>query len=207
MARAYHLRNLRLPALLLAAVALLGLTIGCETSPQPTDFRPVSARSATQPSTTQRSDEVTFRMFSVFLTPPEGWTLKTTSLDDRHEHMTWVSPSGQTAVGALFFKLPWPVGHELAFRYGFLAEMRKREGEGEVLEKRWDPEIEGLRFIVNSKNFRVTAKFLVRGLRGFATYSGTKRAFPVNTSEEQEAIRVRESLEFAGEIPTTQPSE
>jgi hypothetical protein len=190
-----------------ATIVPLAALAGCAHSNAPADFRPSARPATTSPTTLPTAPLQTFSTFSAHANPPEGWTLSTTSVDDRHEHMTWVSPSGDTAVGVIYFKLPWPVGHEIAFRYGFLPEMRRGEGEAEVLEKNWDPAIEGLRFVVNSRNFRVSSKFLVRGLRGFATYSGTKRALPVNEVEERQAIEVRETLEFAGEVSTTQPTQ
>ena len=151
---------------------------------------------------------MTFQTFAVHGTPPAGWAQRTNSIDERSEHITWLSPSGNTAYGTIFFKLPFPVGHEIAFTRGFLAEVRKREGEPEVLDKHWDEQLGGLRFTVRSPKYTVEAKFFVKGLRGYAVYAGTLTDLPVNEAELAEARRARESTRFAREIktPSTRPA-
>lgn len=180
---------------------LLALSAGCTSSDGlgERDERP-RAIAATGPAPSASAELLTFQTFAVNGTPPAGWTFKTNSINDRSEHVTWVSPSGATAYGAIFFKLPFPVGHELAFTRGFLAEMRKREGEPEVLDKRWDDEIGGIRFTVRSPRYTVEAKFFVKGLRGYAVYAGTRTDLPTSDPELAEARAARESTRFAREI-------
>jgi hypothetical protein len=137
-----------------------------------------------------------FGKFFAEIEPPTDWRYELTSESDRHEHVTWVSPGNNTAVGILYFKLPFPVGHDLAFKYGFLAEMRRKEGVAKVIEKHWDKEIDALRFTVESKFFNVEAKFFVRGMEGWAFYAGTRLNNRVNEEELETAKRVREKAEF-----------
>lgn len=157
--------------------------------------KPVAVANADEPvPTTQPIRE--FGQFFAEIEPPAGWRYELTSESDRHEHVTWISPGNNTACGIVYFRMPFPVGHELAFKYGFLAEMRRKEGKAEVLAKRWDPEIEGLRFTVESKFFHVEAKFFVRGMEGWAIYAGQRLGYPVNEEEFEIARRVREKAEF-----------
>jgi hypothetical protein len=137
-----------------------------------------------------------FNQFYAEIDPPPGWRFELTSESERHEHVTWISPGNNTAFGIVYFRMPLPVGHELAFKYGFLAEMRRKEGRAEVLEKRWDQEMEGLRFTVESRFFHVEAKFFVRGMEGWAIYAGSRLGYPVDEEEFETAQRVREAAEF-----------
>lgn len=156
--------------------------------------KPISASTTSTAPTTRPIRE--FQKFFAEIDPPSDWRYELTSESGNHEHVTWVSPGKNTAVGILYFQMPFPVGHELAFRYGFMAEMRKKEGVANLIEKHWDPEIEGLRFTVESRYFHVEAKFFVRGMEGWAFYAGTRLNNPVNKEEFQTAKRVRESAEF-----------
>ncbi len=137
-----------------------------------------------------------FGKFFAEIDPPADWRYELTSTSDRHEHVTWISPGNNTACGIVYFRMPFPVGHELAFKYGFLAEMRRKEGKADVLEKHWDPQIQGLRFIVESRFFHVEAKFFVRGSEGWAIYAGQRLNNPVNEDEFETAKRVRENADF-----------
>lgn len=178
-------------SIVLGLIAPLALSTGCASRP--------TAAASTQPATAPANLR-TFNTFSATIDVPEGWRYELTSSSDRHEHVTWISPNENTAVGILFFKLPFPVGHELAFKYGFIAEMKRKEGVADVLEKHWDPEIQGLRFTVRSRYFHVEAKFFVRGLRGWAFYAGTRLNNPVDPAELETARTVRETAAFVGEV-------
>lgn len=157
--------------------------------------RPIAVASAGQVvPTTQPVRE--FNQFFAEIDPPSDWRYELTSQSERHEHVTWISPGGNTAFGIVYFRMPFPVGHELAFKYGFLAEMRRKEGVAKVLEKHWDRQIEGLRFVVESKFFHVEAKFFVRGSEGWAIYAGQRLNNPVIEEEFETAKRVREKAEF-----------
>ena len=192
--------------LTLCAGLLAGaVVIGCSSKPEPfpSQRRRVALASAGDESVapaTQRSDLLAFNRFSVYVSPPLGWKMKINSSDERAEHVVWNSPGGNTAFGVIYFKLPFPVGHDLAFEWGFLPEARKREGSAEVLEKYWDPSIEGLRFTVKTPRYTVEAKFFVRGSRGWAAYSGTKTTQPVNQDELRQARQAREDADFGEEL-------
>lgn len=152
-----------------------------------------TAASATSPAT---RPVLEFEKFFAEIDPPADWRYEVTSLSDRHEHVTWIGPGNNTACGILYFRLPWPVGTELAFRYGFLEEMRRKEGVATVLFKQWDDEKECLRFTVDSKQFHTEGNFFVRGWEGWMIYAGTRLGEPVNEAEFETARRVREAAEF-----------
>ena len=109
----------------------------------------------------------------------------------QHAHQTWISPSGHTAYGIIRFKLPLPVGHELAL-FGFLQNMKAREGEASLISKQWDPRIDGMRFVAEGGLYKVRTNLFVHGLVGWATYAGTLRAYPVDEAELALAEQARE---------------
>jgi hypothetical protein len=80
--------------------------------------------------------------------PPVGWKPDEPKTSSSHVHQAWISPSGNTAYGVIRFRMPWPVGADLALQHGFLPNMRKTEGEATLLSKEKDPKLPGIRFVV-----------------------------------------------------------
>ena len=186
------------------------VAVGCSNKPEPFPRRHrlvavANAEDDTAFSTTQPSDLLRFKKFTLYASPPPGWRMKVNDSDERAEHVVWTSPSGNTAFGVIFFKLPWPIGHDLTIRYGVLPEARRREGTAEILEKRWDPEIEGMRYTIVTPRYTAATKMFVRGMRGWAAYSGFQTTRPVVQEELDLAIRAREDAEFGEEVPATRP--
>src|SRR5688500_92404 len=122
--------------------------------------------------------------------PPLGWQREPFKQSDRHNHLVWVSPTGGAAYGVIHFTLPLPVGEELALR-GFLAEMKKSEGEATLLSKNRDGE--RIRFVAAGGKYRIRGILLTRGFRGWAVYAGTLRSLPVAVDELALAVQAREN--------------
>jgi hypothetical protein len=146
-----------------------------------------------KPSRPAASDGDFIEPLRVSIAPPGGWIAQPDVVARDSHHRTWVSPTGDTAVGVVHFRMPLPVGHELAFKYGFLREMKKSTGEATVLEQKWDDAGRFLFVDVEGGEYRVRTHFFVRGLTGWAIYAGTLRARPINESELSEAARSRDA--------------
>lgn len=104
-----------------------------------------------------------------------GWEAKPMEKSHRHAHVTWVSPSGNTAYGIIHFALPFPV--PASWVVGpFLDEMKIAEGEsrlvGQVYE---DPQLGGVRFVAEGSKHKTRVNLLTSGFRGWAIYVGTNR--------------------------------
>ena len=130
--------------------------------------------------------------------PPPGWALERKPERDDADHWVWVSPTGATAYGVVRFDTPLPVfandfGHTMAFRMGYLPAFRKDQGGAEVLEKAWDEDRRGLRFVVEGGRYKVRALFVVRGRQGWSVYAGSDRTMPENPAELAEAKAAREA--------------
>jgi len=123
---------------------------------------------------------------------PTGWTKQDHPPKSNSTHKTWVSPSGNTAYGVIYFRLPLPVGAELAFQYGFLPAMKKAEGEATVLDQQWDGKSRSLRFVVQGGKYKLRSVMQVRGLSGWTYYAGTLKDRPEDVAELIVAEQARE---------------
>ncbi|HWP41261.1 MAG TPA: hypothetical protein VNL70_10070, partial [Tepidisphaeraceae bacterium] len=132
--------------------------------------------------------------------PPTGWTRQRLPGGARHTHQVWQSPTGSTAYGVIHFKLPFPVGHELLL-WAFINEMRRDQGQAKLLEKRWDANLGGVRFVTEGGLYRVRTNLMVRGFDGWAVYAGTLRAAPILPDELALAERAREYTEVGAAKP------
>lgn len=128
--------------------------------------------------------------------PPIGWQAEMLKSSATHTHQVWLSPTGRTAYGVIHFNLPLPVGHDLAL-WGFLQNMKKAEGEAKLIEKRWDDQLGGLRFVAAGGLYRVRTNLFVRGLQGWAVYAGTLQDQPIEADMLELAERAREATHIS----------
>jgi hypothetical protein len=122
--------------------------------------------------------------------PPRGWTREPFKTSDRHNHLVWVSPTGGAAYGVIHFTMPLPVGEDLAL-HGFLAEMKKSEGEATLLSKNRDGD--RIRFVAEGGKYRIRGILLTRGFGGWAVYAGTLRSRSPAVDELALAVQAREN--------------
>ncbi len=177
----------RFVALLFVAIAAAAMLTGCSSG-----YKQPPPPPASQPIADGLETPAFVAVLGAYPVPPVGWKLSNEGGDDRSHHTTWVSPTGRTAYGVVFFKLPFPVGHELALQYGFLPEMKKNAGEANLISKKWDEQIEGLRFEVEGGPYYIRTSFFVRGMQGWAIYAGTRRDQPIDEGELKLAEVARE---------------
>jgi hypothetical protein len=131
-------------------------------------------------------------ILQAMVTPPAGWKPEPLKSSDRHFHQIWLSPSGQTAFGAIRFRLPLPVGPSLLMGR-FLAEMRRLEQTSDVLSREDDPELPGIRFVAEGTIHKVRVNLITHGFRGWAFYAGTFTGKEENKAELELAERAREA--------------
>jgi len=160
----------------------LVIAMGCQHAPQ-------ARKAATIPLelTVSRDDAV-----DAVVAPPVGWKAQPLKFSSQHRHQLWLSPSGNTAYGVIFFHLPLPVGTDLAL-WGFLNQMKKSEGEARLISKRWDPNLGALRFEAEGGLYRIRGNLFASGLRGWVIYAGTLRNASINEKELELATLARES--------------
>jgi len=193
----------------LIAAVFLSFTAGCHHYYRPRAIQP--PMSGLMPPTP--NDDI-----QAMVTPPIGWTPLPLKFSDRHMHQIWLSPTGDTAYGAIRFKLPWPIGPRLLLGR-FLSEMKRVELSGTLISKEDDPELPGIRFVAQSDIHKVRVNLMTYGFRGWAFYAGTNVGQADNEAELKLAERAREASspglpedyqpQLPGEratIPATQPS-
>jgi hypothetical protein len=123
--------------------------------------------------------------------PPVGWRQDPLKTDSNHSHQAWVSPTGLTAYGVIHFKMPLPVGQNLALG-GFLRQMDQTEGDEVLISREDDPNLPGIRFVAEGGRYHIRANFIVDGFEGWAIYAGTLRNQRILADELDTAIRARE---------------
>jgi hypothetical protein len=166
-----------LSILSLGIVAAVTATLvgGCASAPAP------------DPSLTVNYDSIPGLRESAYVpsvlatcTAPCGWLPQPLKENNQHTHEIWLSPSGATAYGVIHFKLPWPVGPDIALT-GFMAGMRRSEGDAHLLEAHADRR--GIRFVADSGEHHLRGQLIVQGWEGWAFYAATDRSKPVDADE------------------------
>jgi hypothetical protein len=130
--------------------------------------------------------------------PPAGWKADPLKTDSNHTQEVWVSPTGATAYGVIHFKMPLPLGQNVALQ-GFLDNMKKEQGEANLIEQQDDPKLPGIRFIAEDHRYRIHTNLIVHSWEGWAIYAGTFVSLPVNPAELQLAEQAREQTKVGGE--------
>lgn len=129
------------------------------------------------------------------IVPPVGWQVSVLPGSFNAVHQVWISPTGRTAYGVIRFSLPFPSPHDPVL-WVFLNEMRRKEGQADLLEKRWDRQHRVLRAVIEGGRYRLRATIALRGLSGWMTYAGTLRAEPVEPEELRHAEAAREGTQY-----------
>ena len=128
---------------------------------------------------------------SAMCDPPIGWKAQALKSTPNHNDQVWLSPTGDTAYGVIHFKMPLPVGENLAF-IGFLRQMKKIQGQATLLARWDDPGLPGIRFIAEGGLYVIRTNLLVAGWDGWAVYAGTLKTGPILPKELDFAVRARE---------------
>jgi hypothetical protein len=146
---------------------------------------------ATQPSNIALQPPTANEVLKAVVAPPVGWKAEPLKASDKHKHQIWVSPSGNTAYGVIYFTMPWPVGRDLAL-IGFLHQMERTEGRATLVEKAPDEQLPGIRFVADGGLYTVRTNLIIDGFEGWAFYAGTVCGKPVNERELATAEAARE---------------
>jgi hypothetical protein len=171
----------RLPLLILGLT--LGLACQSKYSNLPA-FQPTTQPAvAVAPIVPQPSEPL-----RALVAPPNGWKPNPLEAEKDHAHQTWVSPTGNTAYGVIYFGLPLPM--PAPWLLGpFLDEMKKREGKADVLGQPYkDDSLPGIRIVVESQQFKMRMNLVVRGFQAWAIYAGTRN----NAAEVSTELKLAE---------------
>src|SRR5688500_12853002 len=175
------------------------LCAGCANEPR---YKHVATTlPTTLPQTTGLAEPAYMDTVGATVVPPTGWKPDPLKSSGRHTHQVWIGPSGNTAYGVIHFSLPLPVGYEPVLWY-FMREMRRVEGEAELLSKQWDPNLRGLRFVAQGRRYTIRTSLLLRGFKGWAIYAGTLTHEPIDPAELDLAERAREHT-ITGRVAAT----
>lgn len=131
--------------------------------------------------------------------PPLDWRREPLKTSDKHTHQVWLSPSGKTAYGIIYFALPGiadvlkiPMNWVLD---GFLDAMREDQGEATLLSRQDDPDLPGIRFVAEGGLYVTYTNLITAGRHGWAVYVGTLRSQPDAPDEITLAEQAREQTQ------------
>ena len=173
--------RLALPTIL----AVVAVVTGCSATVPP-------ATPTTRPASTGLTPPRLDPLLHADVDPPAGWRPDPVKASANHRHQVWISPGKATAYGVITFTMPLPVGDNIAL-WGVLREMKSREGEADLIDRRDDPALPGIRFTAEGGRYRVRGNLVTDGLRGWVVYAGTLRARPVDSAELRSAEQARDA--------------
>ena len=173
--------------LLPAVVALAWLcATGCGSGKK----RAVDAGPTSRPS--GLSEPVVIPSLQASCVPPTDWNPKPIERAKNTVHQVWVSPTGATAYGVIRFSLPLPVGPETVLWF-FIREVDATEGDARLISKTRDDVLRGLRFVSESKKYRVRGNLVTKGFHGWISYAGTVQGRNIDADELRLAELAREN--------------
>ena len=133
---------------------------------------------------------------AAMVVPPLGWKEQPFKQDQKHAHRIWLSPSGDTAYGVIYFHLPLPLGADLTLP-GFIDQMKQTEGDANLVTSRDDRKLPGVRFVADGGLYRIRGNLITSGFDGWVVYAGTLLKRPVNGRELSLCIAAREQTQVA----------
>jgi hypothetical protein len=172
-------------ALICLSIAL----VGCQPTP-PTALQPTT-RSISDAVNGGLTSPIADQSLKAMICPPLGWKPDPPKITSSHRHQVWLSPTGDSAYGVIYFNMPLPFGLDTVL-WKFLSEMKKTEGEANLLNRQNDKKLPGLRFMAEGGLYCIRCNLMVSGFHGWAVYAGSLRARPVNQPELQKAELARE---------------
>jgi hypothetical protein len=180
-------------SLLVASGLILSVVAGC--GPDRTTIQ------STAPPLVQGISQGQYRAdLLALVAPPTGWKPEPLKTSAQHDHQIWISPTGSTAYGVLYVKMPWPLGQDLTLA-AFLGQMRRTEGKAQLIEKENDPNLPGLRFVAEGGFYRVRSNLIVDGFNGWVVYAATRVNAAVDPVELDIAEKARESTRVDVQTP------
>ena len=136
-----------------------------------------------------------------FLVPPRGWQPGPVEALEDYTHLTWLSPGGKAAYGAIYLQIPgWvptaiiPV-KSLTGRVldEFVSRMRTDQGQADLLSSEWVDDADAMDFSVRGTTYTLQSRLTVRGKRGWVIYRGVLTGEVAPAEEVAVADRARDA--------------
>jgi hypothetical protein len=165
-------RRRRLLILGLALIGPLGVATGCQNK-----YANIPVyQPSTQPLTnTGLADSQGIEAIKAVVKPPVGWHLDPVKESDGSLNYTWKSPTGKTAFGVIHFGMPFPVPTWVVYP-NVIQKMKEHEGEANVITGPLkDENLPGMRFTVDTGDYRMRSNLITKGFSGWIVYAGTLR--------------------------------
>ncbi|MGF1632601.1 MAG: hypothetical protein ACFCVE_02020 [Phycisphaerae bacterium] len=189
----------------LSIVILLAAVVsGCASPRGTADLTNETLAAATQPAGGLTQGNYVEEL-AALVYPPAGWESdglrEQSSVYSKH----WVSPGGRTAFGVIHFELPV---HAAIVPHGividrYVDKQRETEGAGTLIEKAWDDQLGGTRFVSQGQLYYTRNYLVTRGYDGWFVYAGTLVDQPVDEPALETAVAAREATRL-GAMPVAE---
>ena len=123
--------------------------------------------------------------------PPVGWKADPLKSDNGHKHRVWISPTGDTAYGVIYFTLPFPLSSNFVL-IGFMNNMKAQDGSAVLVSSVNDDALPGIRFVAEDQHYRIRTNLVNGSFEGWAIYAGSLQNRPINWAELRLATKARE---------------
>ena len=123
--------------------------------------------------------------------PPLPWQPKPLEHFPRSVQRVWLSPTGRTAYGVIYIRLPLPVGPDLVL-WRFIADMRDMEGDGRLISRERNGGGE-IRFVAETPRYRFNARLHTASRNAWVIYAGVRRDEPPDAEEFSVAESARDA--------------
>ena len=182
--------------IVLMLLVTLGMA-GCGT-PAPQACPPLALTASTRPNPPMLLPAAWIPELHARCALPIGWTRDSTPKQPGSESEFWVSPTGATAFGVISVRnFLMPLASDDLILNKFLDGMRKSEGAGDLLEKRFNGELQrgigGLSFIAAGGRYTVHGNLVSSGSFAWIIYAGTRRDRQVDATELEIAVQARDA--------------
>jgi hypothetical protein len=180
-------KSLAIPGLL--AVLLMGGT-GCSTA-QPVSVRSLIQHQAMIDFSGLKSVEH-YEAVKSQAAAPAKWQALALKRHSLYTDMQWKSPSGSTAVGVAYVKMPLPLGARGLVWFARTRYAKQSDG-GRVIDE-WVDHLGRAWFEAENNKYHVRAFVVTKGFEAWVVYMGRKTTVPTDVSELALAARAMETI-------------
>ena len=190
------------PVLRLLAVALLVATAtGCASYSKVTNRRLIQHQAMIDFSGLAPREEIA--AVKVSCSVPRQWEAADLKKTPLYAHQQWKSPSGNTGVGVVHVRLPFPISDKMLIWFA-KREYTKSSDDGKMIGQ-WTDEIGREWFEAENNKYHVRGYAIVRGWHAWMVYFGSKTGYPPDMAELSLAARCVETFVPDPKKPIKQP--
>jgi hypothetical protein len=188
---------------LVILVLLFGVGTGCQTTRPITNERLIEHQALIDFSGLAPVEPV--GEVRAVVSRPRNWQLLPFKQNALYAHAQWKSPSSYTGIGAVYIRMPLPLGDK-AMIWLAKREYTNKANDGRVIRE-WTDDLGRCWFEAENNKYHVQGYALTRGFNAWIVYFGYKTGFPPDLAELSIAARAAETFVPDENAATPKPGE